>query len=212
MPGRHLQIIAVIHILLYVLDGYPVRQIVFSLFSLFVYLVRPRSRLPRLPSSPPQIQTRPSLQATQLGRITSIPACRLCIALADLILDLSRLGLAQRIITLVPTPSLAKPNASLSLGILLLPANHISWWSWFIQKHAEDRRNNPAYGRAGRARLAEENKFDKIDQIVFYAVCVWLVPFFVFLSLSEYLRLACLARLEDEVDRCGWVDPWTGTS
>lgn len=104
----------------------------------------------------------------------------------------------QRVVTSTPTPALSSPTTSLILGIVLLPITHLSWYWFFLHKQALDVRNRPTYGRSARVERAQEHKYDSLDRLVFYAICVWLVPFYVFLSLSGSLA-RCVSLYDAEV-------------
>ncbi|CED84574.1 Predicted mitochondrial cholesterol transporter [Phaffia rhodozyma] len=90
-----------------------------------------------------------------------------------------------RIITLIPTPSLASPGITLILGVILLPVTHLSWYYHFLEAQSKELKIRPVYGKAARLERAAEVRYDGLERFTFYVVAVWAVPFFVFLSLNS---------------------------
>lgn len=107
----------------------------------------------------------------------------------------------QRVVTSSPTPSLSAPTHSLVLAIVLLPITHFAWYWHFMHAHQADVRNRPTYGRTARVERAQEHKYDSFDRLVFYALCVWLVPFYVFLSLSAPFQSDSLSFHEESLTK-----------
>jgi hypothetical protein len=82
-------------------------------------------------------------------------------------------------------PFISLTSARFLMSCCLVVADHFLWFFYFAEKAQSAKRYNrtPKY-RYGQQREPVENVPTFMDVAAFFAVCVWLVPLFLFLSLS----------------------------
>lgn len=81
-----------------------------------------------------------------------------------------------------PFISLASPQFILSC--ISVVANHFIWFFYFAEKAQEAKAQRQTRYRYGNKRTTTIDSPSFLDVAAFFAICVWLVPLFLFLSLS----------------------------
>ncbi|KAK4686983.1 hypothetical protein P7C73_g3130, partial [Tremellales sp. Uapishka_1] len=89
----------------------------------------------------------------------------------------------QNFSTSWPYISLTSPKFLLSCALVV--GDHFLWFFHFAAKAQEAKKyRQPKYRYGGSSKLAKDDSPAFMDVAAFFAICVWFVPLFLFLSLS----------------------------